>query len=247
MPGVTLLSPNNSFFVNYGGDVDGDPINLSGSYPNPNIEGDIGLLFIQSNLPPESITSLNGNNWVQITNISSNFGSLSIWVCMQLNPGSETVTTATLVTNTYGGPNMVGCELVPPPCPLGSVMCGAFIPGPGIDTGLASSGPLLQYSDTVIAPGFVYYHTLVVGIATGWYAQDSVQRTGYDLSSPSENIYTEEIIYYASGGTVSGCLGMTTMPYPNTQNWLQFNPEPNTPDVPLYATEALGVVFTTVS
>ncbi len=222
MPGVTVVQSN---FASAGTSGFPGSINLPCSYTSPNGLGNIGLcvVFADDANIPASLTDTNFNKWYLEPPYTSNIGNISFWVCPSLKAGANTVTANAMTISATGGPTLGVIEILPPPCPLGGVSINAFNPHSN-NYNWVTQG-LIVNSEFNANIG-VWYHTLFAAIFS---AGDVALRT-FSIT-PDPNAINASVIFEFDEpvGTNSGAVAFCTVPYPFSDNSIQFLPSPTTP------------------
>ena len=240
MPGITYVQSNVAY---YG--VAGSGGNLPCAFLSANIKGNIGIAWIvtDDSTTTSGITDSNGNTWYQLPGLYTNLGNSEFWVCPSLNHGANTVTAAGLTGYTTGSPDLIVAEYLPPPCPLGSVGIQAFIPDPGGDYYYPQLYATSQYQ---VSQG-AWYHTLIAGIKCGTSGSSGTSRTWAMIPDPSQIAYGLRIQYNEPTGTSTGALADCTVPYPTTDNSINFTYTPSTPAVNAGETKIVMLLISTLA
>jgi hypothetical protein len=224
--------------------VAGSGGNLPAVFTSANGAGNIGLAWIVTDdaTTTSGITDSQSNTWKRCPGYYSNTGNSEFWICTSLKAGSNTVTAAGLTSYGTGSPVLTIQEMIPPPCPIGSVGLYSFIPDPGGDNFAPQQIETSQYS---VNQG-PWWACLIAAIKCGPNNSSATART-WSVTVPMVAVYTHLTPYAEPSGTATGCLAMTVIPYPTTGNSIGFSYSPGAPVVNNGETKIIGMLISTVS
>jgi hypothetical protein len=221
---------------------------LSCAYTNPNFKGNIGIVWTSGPLAsgdsiPGTLTDTCGNAWFLVNAIKSNLGCESLWVCPSLIGGINTVTTSVLTFAPSGEPTLVVLEYQPSGCYPCNIGFQGFNPNYQGDY----HGPFTVLNSQYIASRKPWFHTLIATIYDEYNSAEATARTWTMTPNVERISFGLRLQFAAPVGYNSGAVADCTVPYPYTNNSVEFDPSPSSPALPTGGTKLLGILISTSS
>jgi hypothetical protein len=241
MPGISIVQAN---YGTYGalGALDKLPV----PFTSGNSLNNILLAWVtgeEGSGITGGITDSNLNQYYLLPGINLEDEFAQFYVCPSCRAGANTVTANGCEPSSYGGPNLVIVEILPPPCPIGSTGIQEFQGEYGANQVSPSLGMTTRYNRSQGE----WWHTLICALFNNTNNDSDTARTwtfNPDISAIAGAMILE---FPEFSGKNSGAIGFSTVAYPNDLNTPSFSYSPSTPPIDTDENLVIGVLFSTLA